>query len=373
MSTEADQVNGVSVEETEKPKEVSKAGEEKDQPPQQNGEIGENENTEANANESQKAKEEEDVKKDVEEPKSEDAPTQPEKFVETEVKEEEPVKEVESEPTKIEDTASPAPPQIIVDTVPDRDPESPTEPEAAKPTEESKPKAEEAVPEEEKKPKEENEEKKTEDSAAAASGEDATEEKPKEEEQKEQKEKDESGAASAVVTAETKEEGGDKVEQTETAAAADGAAAGPTPTPGKPNFNGKYKQVSVECENIDAFFQALGLPWLLRKLAGKMSPTTEVRQDGEKFHVKLTTGFLTKDVKFTVGEDFEDGGMAWKKEPHLVSPSWDGDKLILMATPKNEKTKAKPIKQTREMDGEKLSILFEIGDQKCKRIFERKK
>ncbi len=49
-----------------------------------------------------------------------------------------------------------------------------------------------------------------------------------------------------------------------------------------------------------------GVPWLIRKAAVRSNPTLVVKQEGNKFDMKLTSMFITKEFKFTVGEDYEE-------------------------------------------------------------------
>jgi len=51
----------------------------------------------------------------------------------------------------------------------------------------------------------------------------------------------------------------------------------------------------------------------------RFNHSTEVVQEGEKFDIKLCTGFMTKEWKFTVGEDFEEKPMGWSNDLVIVS------------------------------------------------------
>ena len=61
-----------------------------------------------------------------------------------------------------------------------------------------------------------------------------------------------------------------------------------------------------------------GMPWLMRKMATKMSPSQDVKQEGDKFQVKVTTGFMIKEWKFTIGEEFEEKPFPFKSETAKV-------------------------------------------------------
>ena len=66
-------------------------------------------------------------------------------------------------------------------------------------------------------------------------------------------------------------------------------------------------------------FLSAGVPWLIRKMLKRVNHSSEIVQDGEKFDIKLCTGFMTKEWKFTVGEDFEDKPMGWSNDTMIVS------------------------------------------------------
>lgn len=148
---------------------------------------------------------------------------------------------------------------------------------------------------------------------------------------------------------------------------AEGAVGGADPR----NMNGKYSH--VKSENLDDFFKAIGVPWLMRKMLKRFNHSTEIVQDGDKFDIKLCTGFMVKEWKFTVGEEFEEKPMGWSNDIMIVQSSWDGDKLVMNSVPKSEKAKSKPIKITRQLNGDDLTMVLEVDNVVCTRSFKRKK
>lgn len=67
-------------------------------------------------------------------------------------------------------------------------------------------------------------------------------------------------------------------------------------------ITGTYKL--YKNENLDNFFAALGLPYLVRKMLPLISPTIEFNVDGDTMTVKVTSALLTQENKFKLGEEY---------------------------------------------------------------------
>lgn len=134
----------------------------------------------------------------------------------------------------------------------------------------------------------------------------------------------------------------------------------------KPNFSGKYQH--IKSENFEDFLRENGANWMIRKMATAASPTLEITHDGNNFHMKLVTLLKSREQKFVIGEDYEaeeHSGAMMK-----ISPSWDGNKLILSYEPKKPE-EGKPQKHIRELDGDDLTLTMEVGEIVAKRYFKR--
>lgn len=135
-----------------------------------------------------------------------------------------------------------------------------------------------------------------------------------------------------------------------------------------PDFSGKY--TLLKNENFDEFLAENGAPWIARKMAVTSSPDLEVLVDGNKFTFKLQSLLQSKEMVFTVGEDYEE-----KQHNDVmmkVTPKMEDGKLVLTYTPTEEfKDKAKEQTHTREIDGENLVLTLQIGDITAKRIFKK--
>ncbi|NXU93600.1 RABP2 protein, partial [Xiphorhynchus elegans] len=73
-----------------------------------------------------------------------------------------------------------------------------------------------------------------------------------------------------------------------------------------PNFSGNWKMKSSE--NFEELLKALGVNMMLRKIAvaAAAKPAVEIRQDGESFYIRTSTPVRTTEIRFKVGEEFEE-------------------------------------------------------------------
>lgn len=133
----------------------------------------------------------------------------------------------------------------------------------------------------------------------------------------------------------------------------------------KPDFNGKW--IFHSQENFDAFLSANEVPWLIRKAAGLSKPTCIIDQKGDEFHIQLVAMKTTED-KFTVGTEYE------QTRPNgavfLVTPKWEGDKLVCSVVPKDA-SQGKPQTHSRYIENDLLVLELQIGELTAKRRFKK--
>lgn len=72
-------------------------------------------------------------------------------------------------------------------------------------------------------------------------------------------------------------------------------------------WNGKFELESSE--NFDEFLKALGVGFLLRNAAKLSTPTVEITNQGDSFTMKTVTTFKTTEIKFTIGQEFDETRM----------------------------------------------------------------
>lgn len=66
----------------------------------------------------------------------------------------------------------------------------------------------------------------------------------------------------------------------------------------------KYKLISSE--NFDEFMKIMGVGYVVRMLANAVTPIVELRKEGEGYNLVTSSVFKTTEMKFNVGEEFEE-------------------------------------------------------------------
>ncbi|XP_015782223.1 fatty acid-binding protein [Tetranychus urticae] len=127
-------------------------------------------------------------------------------------------------------------------------------------------------------------------------------------------------------------------------------------------FVGDYNLVTSE--NFDDFLKALGVGMILRKTAGALKPSFHVAKDGEDaFTFKSVSTFKTTEIKFKLGEEFEQKRMDGVLCKCVITK--DGNKFI------EEQKSDPPAKIVREFNGDELKIVCTCKDAVATRIYKR--
>merc|ERR1712212_425706 len=129
-------------------------------------------------------------------------------------------------------------------------------------------------------------------------------------------------------------------------------------------FNGTWKV--DRSENYDKFIEEMGVNVMKRKLAEHDNLKITIEQTGDKFHLKESSTFRTKDIDFTLGVQF-DYALADGTE---VSGVWelDGDTLNGKFTRKDN---SKVLTTTRSLVGGELVQTYNYEGVDAKRIFKK--
>ncbi|XP_064460511.1 fatty acid-binding protein-like [Ornithodoros turicata] len=109
---------------------------------------------------------------------------------------------------------------------------------------------------------------------------------------------------------------------------------------------GKWKL--HESENFDEFLKALGVGMTWRKLASTSKPVVEIKNEGDQWSLKTSTFLKTSEIKFKLGEEFEENridGVTVKTVINL-----DGDKLV------QKQFGDKEVSIVREVDNGELKV-----------------
>ncbi|XP_062899629.1 fatty acid-binding protein, intestinal [Mobula hypostoma] len=129
-------------------------------------------------------------------------------------------------------------------------------------------------------------------------------------------------------------------------------------------FNGSWR---VERnENYEQFLEQLGVNVMKRKLAIHDNLKITIHQDGNKFTVKESSNFRTKEIEFTLGVSFE-YSLADGTE---LQGSWnlEGDKLVGKFTRKDN---GKELLTHREIVGNELVQTYSYDGVDAKRFFKK--
>ncbi|XP_068444251.1 fatty acid-binding protein, intestinal-like [Clinocottus analis] len=129
-------------------------------------------------------------------------------------------------------------------------------------------------------------------------------------------------------------------------------------------FNGTWKV--DRNDNYDKFMEHMGINIMKRKLAEHDNLKVVIEQTGDKFHIKESSTFRTKDIDFTLGVQF-DYSLADGTE---VSGTWEmeGDVLKGKFTRKDN---SKVLTTTRALVGGELVQCYNYEGVDAKRIFKK--
>ncbi|PWA27075.1 fatty acid-binding protein, intestinal-like [Gambusia affinis] len=129
-------------------------------------------------------------------------------------------------------------------------------------------------------------------------------------------------------------------------------------------FNGTWK--IDRNENYDKFMEQLGVNMVKRKLGEHDNLKLVIEQTGDKFHIKESSTFRTKDIDFTLGVQF-DYSMADGTD---LTGTWvlEGDTLKGTF---NRKDNNKVLITTRSLVGGELVQSYSYEGVDAKRIFKK--
>ncbi|XP_021944577.1 sodium/calcium exchanger regulatory protein 1 isoform X1 [Folsomia candida] len=69
-------------------------------------------------------------------------------------------------------------------------------------------------------------------------------------------------------------------------------------------ITGSYKL--TKSENFEEYMKSVGVGLVMRKMAATATPTTEITQNGDDWNIKTSTTFKTTDIKFKLGQEFDE-------------------------------------------------------------------
>merc|ERR1711902_27225 len=134
------------------------------------------------------------------------------------------------------------------------------------------------------------------------------------------------------------------------------------------SFKGKFERTSAE--KYEEFLKALDVNFLLRKAATVSTPVMEVSEEGGVWTIKTSTTLKSMELKFKVGEEFDETTADGREVTALVTH--EGDKFICVQ--KAKKDGQKSTKSIREFTADECILTMTIDgmeDLVCVQKFKR--
>ncbi|CAD6996438.1 probable fatty acid-binding protein [Ceratitis capitata] len=122
----------------------------------------------------------------------------------------------------------------------------------------------------------------------------------------------------------------------------------------------KYKL--EKSENFDEYMKELGVGMVLRKMGNSVSPTVELKQDGDNYTFTTTSTFKTSTINFKLGEEFDEETLDGRKVKSVIT--LDGNKLV------QEQKGDKPSTIIREFTDNELVTTLTINNVKSVRVYK---
>lgn len=123
----------------------------------------------------------------------------------------------------------------------------------------------------------------------------------------------------------------------------------------------KYKL--DKSENFEEYMKALGVGMLLRKMGNTVTPTVDLKKEGDLYTFTTTSTFKTSVISFKVGEEFDEDTLDGRKVKTVCT--FDGDNKLVQ-----EQKGEKPTTIIREFTDDELNVTMTIGDIKSTRVYK---
>ncbi|XP_037872127.1 cellular retinoic acid binding protein isoform X1 [Bombyx mori] len=124
----------------------------------------------------------------------------------------------------------------------------------------------------------------------------------------------------------------------------------------------KYKLISTD--NFDSFMKALGVGLITRKAANAVTPTVELRKDGDEYNLVTSSTFKTTEMKFKPGEEFEEDRADGAKVKSVCTFEGNTLKQVQKAPDGLEVT------YVREFGPEEMKAVMTAKDVTCTRVYK---
>jgi len=125
---------------------------------------------------------------------------------------------------------------------------------------------------------------------------------------------------------------------------------------------GKY--VMTKSENFDEYMKEVGVNFMMRKLASTAKPTTEISQSGDEWNIKTSTTFKTTEIKFKLGEPFDEETADGRKCKSTIT--LDGNKMLHV-----QDCDGKKYEIVRDFKDKEMVMTLTAGNVTCTRTYEK--
>ncbi|KAF9417395.1 hypothetical protein HW555_005492 [Spodoptera exigua] len=120
----------------------------------------------------------------------------------------------------------------------------------------------------------------------------------------------------------------------------------------------------VDTKNFDEFMKALGVGLITRKAANAVTPTVELRKEGDVYNLVTSSTFKTTEVKFKPGEEFDEDRADGAKVKSVCTFEGNTLKQIQKAADGME------VSYIREFGPEEMKAVMTAKDVTCTRVYK---
>jgi len=104
-------------------------------------------------------------------------------------------------------------------------------------------------------------------------------------------------------------------------------------------------------ENFDEFMKAVGVGLVMRKMGNSAKPSQHITIDGDQWTLKTTSTFKNTEIKFKIGEQFDETTADGRKVKTVMSLEGD-NKLV-----QTQEHKEHPAVMTRELTDDNSMVM----------------
>lgn len=108
-------------------------------------------------------------------------------------------------------------------------------------------------------------------------------------------------------------------------------------------------------------FSYAGVGFVLRKIGNSVTPTVELKKDGDQYTLVTSSTFKTSTIVFKLGEEFDEETLDGRKVKSTVT--LDGNKFI------HKQDGTPPSTIIREFTDKELVATMTVGDVTCTRKY----